>query len=145
MSADSAEHESERDHLFDDVQTPDPESDTDLSMETPDLDDVEFSESDEWDKEKMPAEWLLHKTGRAQLVRLALEQLESGDAIYLNKSEIGEASDTSRYTAHRHCDILADMGVFETRGDKIDRYRANSDSTVLAAIAQLNDEIIDHD
>lgn len=131
-------------HLFDDIQETDEPSDSAFEIDLKPVRESDTLGEKGWDKDIIPAEWLLNKSGRASIVALAIEQIESEDPIYLNKSEIGERSGSSRYTAHRHMQDLVDIGIFEKRGRNIDRYRANANSTVLAAIARLNEEIADH-
>lgn len=106
-------------------------------------DDLFSSFNQGWVHEEPPLLWLFSKEGRGGLVEYAIDAVESGDPVYLNKSDLGDEADVSRHSCHRHLDDLVRLGIYSERDKEgsVTRYRPNKDSRVLRALSVAEIEI----
>lgn len=109
-----------------------------------DVTDVGSDALDDWEHDESPITWLFGSKGRLKLCVFALEEVATGDPVFLNKTATSREADVSRHSSHRYLDTLVDLGVFETRGEGYNRYRPNANSRILQAMATLHNEISDH-
>ena len=86
-------------------------------------------------------QWFSETQGRMRLVTFALKDLQSGDPIFRNKSELADAAGVSRHTPNRYMEELVALGIYDERAQGISRYRVNKDSNILRALAALEQQL----
>lgn len=108
-----------------------------------DISDLKPLYETDWDKDEDPLVWLFSKSARANLCSFAVRQsMRDDDVPYINKSAVARESDVSRHSVQRYINDMVDLGIFDARGHGYNRYRANADSRLVQALAQLRVEII---
>lgn len=132
--------------LFDDSTTVQMDEADDLEQVFEPLNPDALTEQDqsEWGG-AMPVRWLFEASGRGKLVQLAIEQVLSGEEVFMNKVEMGEEAGTSRHSVHRHIEELVELGIYEERSKHRTRYRPNAESDILAAINATNEVMLGHE
>lgn len=112
-------------------------------IELPSPDDPSSTSGTGWNHEQPPLLWLFNKEGRGKLVEYAIDAVESGDPVYLNKTDLGDEADVSRHSCHRHIDDLVRLNIYSERDKEgsVTRYRPNKDSRVLRALSVAETEI----
>ena len=131
--------------LFDDA-TPTDDLGTESPFEALDTEEIDLTDTpSEWIDKPTPVRWMFEYDGRGKLIEYALKHIVTDDVIYHNKRNLGNNADTSRHSVHRYIDKLVEIGIYEQRTDGRTRYRANRDSTILAALAKANEVAWEHD
>ena len=111
-----------------------------------DVEEVNFDGTpSEWVEGSTPVRWMFEYDGRGKLIEYALKQVITNDIVYHNKQNLGNHAGTSRHSVHRYIDELVEIGIYEQRTEGRTRYRANCDSTILAALAKANKVALEYD
>lgn len=128
-----------RSRLFEDATPVSSELDSHLATDYERVEESTYS-TDAWttavdtDSEvNRPITWLLSRPAYRAAIQWCLSELNSDDPStkYHSKAALAEKTVISRQSLSPNIPVLAEVGIFKTKGNKRKRYAINHDSEIL--------------